>query len=67
MRTKGEAQEIGGQGRMQRMLSLSPTAAGAVLLAYMVTVESEPGAIPLLLIVGGTAWLLVTRIRSGRS
>jgi hypothetical protein len=36
---------------------------GAILLAYMVTVESEPGALPLLLLVVGGVWLLVTRAR----
>ncbi|MGV3484012.1 MAG: hypothetical protein ACO1RT_06325 [Planctomycetaceae bacterium] len=36
---------------------------GVALLAYMVTVESEPGLIPLLLIASGTTWYLVARAR----
>ena len=34
---------------------------GLVLLAYMVTVESEPGAIPLALVLLGSIGLFVTR------
>ena len=36
---------------------------GIALLVYMVTVESEPGLIPLLLIASGTTWYLVARAR----
>ena len=36
---------------------------GIALLAYMVTVESEPGLVPLLLIASGTTWYLVARAR----
>lgn len=42
-------------------------AVGAVLLIYMVRVESEPGAIPLLLIASGIGWYLITRSRRRRS
>jgi hypothetical protein len=38
-----------------------------VLLIYMISVESEPGAIPLLLMVGGTGWYFITRFRSQSS
>jgi hypothetical protein len=41
-------------------------AVGLALLVYMVTVESEPGAIPLLLVVAGVTWYFVAR-RRGRS
>lgn len=37
---------------------------GLVLLVYMVTVESEPGALPLLLIVIGVAWYAIARARA---
>ena len=43
------------------LLSALLLAVGAVLLAYMVTVEGEPGAIPLLLVGGGAAWHVVVR------
>ncbi len=36
---------------------------GLVLLVYMITVEDEPGALPLLLIVVGAVWYIVTRSR----
>jgi uncharacterized membrane-anchored protein len=36
---------------------------GGVLLTYMVSVESEPGAIPLLLIALGSGWYFLTRYR----
>ena len=32
---------------------------GCLLLGYMVVVESEPGAIPLLLVVVGAVWSFV--------
>lgn len=49
---------------MQQKLSLIVIALGLVLLAYMVTVESEPGAIPLAMIVLGSAWHLVARAKA---
>jgi hypothetical protein len=55
-----------GAGRNQKVQSVLSTITiilGLVLLAYMVTVEDEPGALPLLLIVVGIGWKLVTRFR----
>ena len=39
---------------------------GLGLVAFMVVVEGEPGALPLLLVVAGGAWLIVTRWRVRR-
>lgn len=39
------------------------TALGLCLLVYMIVVESEPGAIPLLLLLFGIGWLISTRFR----
>ena len=39
---------------------------GIALLAYMIVVESEPGLIPLLVIVAGIAWYLGARARLRR-
>ncbi len=50
--------------RVHKMLSALTIAIGLVLLIYMITVESEPGAIPLLLIVLGTGWHFITRART---
>ncbi|HEX2149215.1 MAG TPA: PEP-CTERM sorting domain-containing protein [Actinomycetota bacterium] len=49
---------------IQAVLSALTVVLGVALLVYMVTVESEPGAIPLLLIAVGTGWFLVTRRRA---
>ena len=46
------------------MLSTISIVLGLVLLVYMVTVEDEPGALPLLLIVVGIGWKLVVRSRT---
>ena len=50
--------------RVHTLLSVLTIVLGAVLLIYMVTVESELGAIPLLLIVVGTGWYFFTRSRA---
>ncbi len=49
--------------RVQSLLSLLTLAIGVALMIFMMYTESEPGAIPLLLIVLGIGWFLVTRIR----
>jgi hypothetical protein len=43
--------------------SVSVTLLGVALLAYMIVVEDEPGALPLALIAAGVAWFLVARLR----
>lgn len=45
---------------MHKFLSIILTFIGIVLLTYMVIVESEPGALPLLLIVVGAGWFFIT-------
>jgi hypothetical protein len=45
-------------------LPMAVVAVGLTLLVYMVTVESEPGAIPLLLVVAGATWYFVARRRA---
>lgn len=52
---------------MQVLLAALIAAAGAVLMVYMIAVEGEPGAIPLLLIVLGIGGYVFTRIRSRSS
>lgn len=44
-------------------LSLLVIALGVALLIYMITVEDEPGALPLALTLGGIAWLVIARVR----
>jgi hypothetical protein len=55
--------DAGRNQRVQSILSTITIVLGLVLLVYMVTVEDEPGALPLLLIVVGIGWKLVTRYR----
>jgi len=45
------------------MLSVLTIVLGIALLVFMIIVENEPGAIPLLLIVIGTGWYFLTRYR----
>ena len=48
---------------VHKLLSTLSIVIGIVLLIYMIYVEDEPGGIPLLLIVFGIAWYLITRRR----
>lgn len=43
------------------LISVLTTMIGVTLMVYMIIVEREPGAIPLLLIVLGIGWYFVTR------
>lgn len=47
--------------KIYRIGSILTIGLGIVLLIYMITVEGEPGALPLLLIIGGSIWFLVNR------
>jgi len=46
-----------------KILSLLTISLGVVLMVYMITVEDEPGAVPLFLIIGGTVWFIINRHR----
>ncbi len=52
---------------VQFVLSLLLTAIGAVLMSYMIIVESEPGLIPLLMVLVGVGWFYITLFRSKAS
>ncbi len=49
---------------LHKLLSLLTVVIGVLLMTYMIHVEDEPGAIPLLLIVSGTGWYLVARAQN---
>lgn len=49
--------------KMHSLLSVLTMIIGVALMIFMIVVEDEPGAIPLLLIVAGTAWYFITRYR----
>lgn len=47
--------------KIQRILSMLTIFLGAALLIFMIVAEDEPGAIPLFVIIGGTAWFFTIR------
>ncbi len=49
--------------RRQTRMALLTIVIGVGLLIMMIVVESEPGALPLLLIVSGLGWYGITRVR----
>ncbi len=50
--------------KVQKMLSALIVAVGFVLMSGKIYAESEPGAIPILLVVLGTGWYLLARTRA---
>ncbi len=55
--------EISQSLKTQRTLSIISFVIGALLLIYMIKVESEPGALPLLLMAIGIVWLSINQLR----
>lgn len=49
--------------KLYRLLSAIPVVVGVGLMTYMIRVESEPGAIPLLVVVLGAGWGVLTHLR----
>lgn len=47
--------------RINPHLSLLMITPGIILLAYMILIEDEPGAIPLLMAIIGICWYIVTK------
>lgn len=50
--------------KVHALLSVLTIVVGSILLTYMICVESEPGAVPLLLIGLGAGWYFITRVRA---
>ena len=63
MSTDSTSANAGGKLRVHTLLSVVTIVIGVALMAYMIVVEDEPGAIPLLLIVLGFGWYFATRAR----
>jgi len=63
MKNDNTIENAGSNQKVHALLSALTVFIGVALLIYMVTVENEPGAIPLLLIVVGSGWYLITRNR----
>lgn len=53
--------------KWSRALSIVVTLLGVLLLIYMITVEGEPGGIPLLLILVGLIWFFVNQYQIKQS
>ena len=51
---------------LHTLVPLLIAAIGLGLLGYMISVEGEPGAVPLLLIVVGVGWFVTARFRTRR-
>ena len=51
--------------KVQKILAALTVVIGLVLMSGKIYTDSEPGAIPLLLVVLGTGWYLVARARAG--
>lgn len=49
--------------KMYKLLSLLTIFIGLASLTFMIVVEDEPGALPLVLIVTGTGWYFFTRLK----
>lgn len=45
--------------KLGKMLSGLIILLGTALMIYMITVEDEPGALPLILIIIGTVWFMI--------
>ena len=49
------------KSKWSKILSLLTVFLGFVLLIFMITVEDEPGALPLLIIITGVVWFIISR------
>lgn len=49
------------KNKWSKILPLLTVFLGFVLFIYMITVEDEPGALPLLLIITGVVWFIISR------
>lgn len=50
--------------KMHERLSILTIAIGLALMVGKIYADSEPGGIPILLVLFGTAWYFITRFRS---
>ncbi len=51
--------------KVHKILTAITIAIGLVLMSGKIYADSEPGAIPILLVVIGTGWYLLARARAG--
>lgn len=55
------------ENRVQKLLAGVILVVGLILLAFMVVVEDEPGALPLLLVLVGGGWILKEVLKTKRA
>ena len=55
--------EISQKLKFNSIFSILTILLGVALLIFMIKVEDEPGALPLLLIIIGTIWFIINRVR----
>ncbi len=55
--------EISKAVKFLRILSIISLLIGVILMVFMITVEDEPGALPLLLILIGSAWFTINQFK----
>lgn len=48
---------------MQKIFAMITLAIGLALMIFMITVEDEPGALPLLMIIIGAVWFYILRAK----
>jgi hypothetical protein len=48
---------------IQRLLSMLIALTGIILMLFMILVEDEPGAVPLLFIIAGSIWFFKVQAR----
>jgi len=66
MNTNNAAQIARKKPKAQLLISAIIFFIGLALMIFMITTESEPGALPLLLVVVGITWHLIPRFRFRR-
>lgn len=49
------------------VFSIATIFLGLLLLVYMILVEDEPGAIPLLMVIIGVAWFIINYLRNKKN
>ena len=54
------------RSRFQTMIAVMLILAGLGLLVGKIVADGEPGALPLLMLLMGTVWLIVIRFQAGQ-
>jgi len=49
------------------IFSIATIFLGLLLLVYMIVVEDEPGALPLLIVIIGVAWFIINHLRNKKN